>query len=638
MGPLTLLPLLGIALAVGRIARVSRRDRVLPRRRLRDPHAVRRRACRSALVDRARRARRRRRVARHRGAAARTSADRPSDTRADRRARVALLVVLGRSRQRPVHALRRVLTLGHFLDETCSRSTAFGRPTRTRCTLAIRRARPLWQYLFNAFLPASEGNAYFAQFVLLLAPLLVLWNGVRWSQPIWIVAILALVLLAIANFGLGVSTLYVDQTIGVWYLGTILAAIADDNLASRRDRVVRRTTRSARAAQRCGAAVCGERRCDPRRPLLLPGARARAPALGLDQDRRCVRGVAGTGVAVRAGVVMEPRCRRRPARGLLHERHRQRNRRRDGRCRRRARRRARPQVERGILRSTAQQRGGNVGAERIHLRDARPIHGFLSADDLRPAGRVRALVAAHRLRAPNGRVAPQLAARRGRRAPHCDCIHCIAALELSVRFRRTRARPAVVPAIRARRRTADAPALVLPAATGVPARRARRRLAHPRMGCTATSGAFRGGRDRVLRSRNAVPGADPGAESENPGPNGARAADRGTSRRRGHVADMDLLHGGFAERLRRPDGAVPARADAGGDGALRSLPAERRRGEHRGVVARIRIRLDRQPLDAGSRRRPRTLLRGCSHGAALPHTVVDERRRHAQPLGERHNP
>ena len=92
----------------------------------------------------------------------------------------------------------------------------------------------LWQYLFNALAPASEGKAYLAHFVLLLAPLLVLWNRVRWSQPLWIVAILALVLLAISNFGLGVSALYVDQTIGVWYVGTILAAIADDNLASRR--------------------------------------------------------------------------------------------------------------------------------------------------------------------------------------------------------------------------------------------------------------------------------------------------------------------------------------------------------------------------------------------------------------------
>jgi len=93
---------------------------------------------------------------------------------------------------------------------------------------------PLWQYLFNAFVTPSDGKAYFAHFVLLLAPLLVLWKAVRWSQPIWIVAILALVLLAIANFGLAVSTLYVDQTMSVWYLGTILTAVADEHLASRR--------------------------------------------------------------------------------------------------------------------------------------------------------------------------------------------------------------------------------------------------------------------------------------------------------------------------------------------------------------------------------------------------------------------
>jgi hypothetical protein len=93
---------------------------------------------------------------------------------------------------------------------------------------------PLWQYLFNAFLPFSEGRTYFAHFVLLLAPLLILWNGLRWSQLLWIVAILALALLAVANFGLGVSTLYVDATIGVWYVGTILAAFTDDKLASGR--------------------------------------------------------------------------------------------------------------------------------------------------------------------------------------------------------------------------------------------------------------------------------------------------------------------------------------------------------------------------------------------------------------------
>ncbi len=93
---------------------------------------------------------------------------------------------------------------------------------------------PLWQYLFNAFGLPSEGKAYFAHFILLTAPLLQLWRQVRWSESAWIGAILALVLLAIANFGVGVSTILVDPIIGVWFLGTLLAAFADDNLASRR--------------------------------------------------------------------------------------------------------------------------------------------------------------------------------------------------------------------------------------------------------------------------------------------------------------------------------------------------------------------------------------------------------------------
>ena len=95
-------------------------------------------------------------------------------------------------------------------------------------------AAPLWQYLFNVFGSPSEGKTYFAHFVLLLAPVLMLWNTLRWSQPVWVIAILALVLFAIANFGLGVSTIYVDQIIGVWYLGTLLAAFSDDKLDLRR--------------------------------------------------------------------------------------------------------------------------------------------------------------------------------------------------------------------------------------------------------------------------------------------------------------------------------------------------------------------------------------------------------------------
>ncbi len=95
-------------------------------------------------------------------------------------------------------------------------------------------AAPLWQYLFNSFQPYSESTTYLANFALLLAPLLLLWNNLRWPQAGWIVAILGLVLLAIANFGLGVNTLYVDHIIGAWYFGTVWAAFADPNLGSGR--------------------------------------------------------------------------------------------------------------------------------------------------------------------------------------------------------------------------------------------------------------------------------------------------------------------------------------------------------------------------------------------------------------------
>jgi hypothetical protein len=105
---------------------------------------------------------------------------------------------------------------------------------------------PLWQYLFNVFLEPSEGKTYFAHFVLLLAPLLTLWNNVRWSQPAWAVAILTLALLAIANFGLGVSTVYVDQVVGVWFLGTLLAPSRTRTSRRGGSRCMRRRSRPLR--------------------------------------------------------------------------------------------------------------------------------------------------------------------------------------------------------------------------------------------------------------------------------------------------------------------------------------------------------------------------------------------------------
>ena len=86
-------------------------------------------------------------------------------------------------------------------------------------------AAPLWQYLFNVFREPSEGTAYLAQFVLLLTPLLVLWERITWRRAYWVLLILALYLLALTNFGLGISSLYVDHVIGAWFIGTILCFV-----------------------------------------------------------------------------------------------------------------------------------------------------------------------------------------------------------------------------------------------------------------------------------------------------------------------------------------------------------------------------------------------------------------------------
>lgn len=94
-------------------------------------------------------------------------------------------------------------------------------------------AAPLWQYLFNVFRAPSEGTAYLAQFVLLLTPLLVLWERITWRRAYWALAILALCLLALTNFGLGISSLYVDHVIGAWFVGTILCFVMDSPTSRR---------------------------------------------------------------------------------------------------------------------------------------------------------------------------------------------------------------------------------------------------------------------------------------------------------------------------------------------------------------------------------------------------------------------
>ena len=87
----------------------------------------------------------------------------------------------------------------------------------------------LWQYFFAVFSGNKEGAAYLAQFTLLMTPLLVLWEKLRWQQYAWHVGIMVAVIAALSNFGHGVTSLYVDHVLGVWFAGILLNYLLELN-------------------------------------------------------------------------------------------------------------------------------------------------------------------------------------------------------------------------------------------------------------------------------------------------------------------------------------------------------------------------------------------------------------------------
>jgi len=67
-----------------------------------------------------------------------------------------------------------------------------------------------------------EGAAYLGQFVLLVSPLMVLWENIDWRRAGWVAGVLILVTMALANFGHGYTSLYVDHLLGAWFAGVLL--------------------------------------------------------------------------------------------------------------------------------------------------------------------------------------------------------------------------------------------------------------------------------------------------------------------------------------------------------------------------------------------------------------------------------
>lgn len=91
---------------------------------------------------------------------------------------------------------------------------------------------PLWQYWFCAFTGFADANAYFAQFLLLLAPILILCDLARKQAIGWLLAILSLCIFLLASFSNGLASLYVDHIVALW-IAAILVVIVRQPLLER---------------------------------------------------------------------------------------------------------------------------------------------------------------------------------------------------------------------------------------------------------------------------------------------------------------------------------------------------------------------------------------------------------------------
>lgn len=115
---------------------------------------------------------------------------------------------------------------GVFLKEMLAGNALWGSDSNAM-VLRYPPGAPVWQYFFVRFTEFTEGNAYLAQFCLLMIPLLSLWDGVKWQQIIWQLSIFALLAFALSNFGHGFSSLYVDHLLSAWFAGTIFSFMRD---------------------------------------------------------------------------------------------------------------------------------------------------------------------------------------------------------------------------------------------------------------------------------------------------------------------------------------------------------------------------------------------------------------------------
>lgn len=84
-------------------------------------------------------------------------------------------------------------------------------------------AAALFHYYITLFTGYSEGNTYFAQALLLLAPAAALFQGTDWNKKLTIILRLTAVYLLFLIFGFKFQSLYIDQVLGIFF-GMALAS------------------------------------------------------------------------------------------------------------------------------------------------------------------------------------------------------------------------------------------------------------------------------------------------------------------------------------------------------------------------------------------------------------------------------
>ena len=83
-------------------------------------------------------------------------------------------------------------------------------------------ATALWQYFFTVFGSRSEGGVYLAHFILLMAPLMVIFELRGKAKFFWIAVLVVLLITLLANYSSGITSIYADHMLSVWFAGAVL--------------------------------------------------------------------------------------------------------------------------------------------------------------------------------------------------------------------------------------------------------------------------------------------------------------------------------------------------------------------------------------------------------------------------------